>query len=360
MSGEKRKNPSAFGRLLQHYRLNGTAEYPEPISRSRLAEMLRGSVSASAIEKYETGQRRPPPSFIVQVAQTLALTKEQEAALVRAVGADMEAAYLDEYGEVAGSFRMTGEVPDSVKRELSAALIPTHNFQRRLGELGDPEFIALSATGEANARNRRAQAQATMLHVTLIVQVARYHIHLARYERTRHRYYLSPPNPAGGDIAAAFNFTSFATHAIIVENHFVVALALRAGMLDDSDKEGDSRIAEVRRFLQFNEQGTFATLLDPFQYDRNWQWLREYRNRWVHRDPVRIAELGMQFSNRRAYWKEEPTALELVIGVGDPPETSVDELLDKGVYCFNLLAKQIDTYISLLEARREKPTRIRP
>jgi hypothetical protein len=248
-------------------------------------------------------------------------------------------------------------VPDEVKRQLSSALMPTHGFQSRLD---DPEFIALAATGDAKARNRIAQAQATMLHIALIVQVARYHIHLARYERLRHRSYLVPPNPAGGDVAAAFNFTSFAVHAISVEHHFIMALALQFDVPDPSEKGSRALIATLYRALRLNNLPEYNALLEPFETDRIWQWLRDYRNRWMHSDPVRIRELGMQFSSRRNYWRDDKTAIELTIGTGDPPETNVDELLERGVYCFNLMARQFDAYIGLLEKGRPAPLTIFP
>jgi hypothetical protein len=83
---------------------------------------------------------------------------------------------------------------------------------------------------------------------------------------------------------------------------------------------------------------------------------------------MRVAGLGLQYSNKRDYWTEEPTTLpsgepglahELVITGGDPPETSVDEMMEKGIYCFNLLAKQVDSYISILEANHQNPVVIR-
>jgi hypothetical protein len=252
---------------------------------------------------------------------------------------------------------MSQGISDEVKRELSAALRPTSEFSGRLWALGGPEFVAFGAAAEPD-RNRSPQAHAAALHVALIVQLARYHLHLARYERLRHREYLAPPNPADGDVAAAFLFTSFAMHAIAVERHLTVALALRFSILNHQGTGPSGRINEVRRALADAGQQPFADVLAPFQHEADWQWLRQYRERWEHRDPPRIAEFGLQFSSKRAYWTEGPTtlpggepgrALELTITAGDPPETSVEEMLRRGVSCVNLLAAQVDHYIRLLE-----------
>lgn len=172
---------------------------------------------------------------------------------------------------------MSQGIPDEVKRELSAALRRTSEFSRRLWALGDPEFVALGVAADPD-RNRGPRAHATALHVALIVQLARYHLHADAGQRP------------------------------------------------------------------------FADVLAPFQHDADWQWLRQYRERWEHRDPPRIAEFGMQFSSQRDYRVDEGSASTLTLTAGDPPETSVDEMLRRGVSCFNLLAAQVDRYIGLLEA----------
>jgi len=165
-----------------------------------------------------------------------------------------------------------------------------------------------------------------------------------------------PANPAGGDVAAAFLFSSFALHAIVVEEYLTNALVLQFDIRNRSGI-GSPRRQDVQRIL-LQERSPYTEILYPFQHDPQWQWLRTYRNRWTHGDPMRIEEFGLQFSSTRDYWKEESTtlpsgapgrALQLVIGGGDPPETKVGEMLERGAYCFNLLAKQVDIYINLLE-----------
>lgn len=260
---------------------------------------------------------------------------------------------------------MSQAVPDEVKRQLGAALAQTNAFSRRLGALGGPDFVALGSWQEtAEARNRASQAHATMEHVALVLQVARYHIYLASFERVRHRDYLVPANEAGGNIAAAFLFTSFANHAIAAEHHLTLAFSLRFGYMNHDGTRANGKISEVRRRLTQEGHQALAAMLKPFQEDAQWRWLKDYRDRWDHRDPMRIAEYGMQFSNTRDYWQEEPTtlpdgtpgrALELTITAGDPPETGVDEMLEKGAYCFNLLAKQVEGYINILEANHRQP-----
>jgi hypothetical protein len=260
---------------------------------------------------------------------------------------------------------MSQGVPDEVKRQLSAALTRTVAFSDRLGALGTPDFVAMDSWQESeDARNRAPQAHATMEHVALVVQVARYHIHLASFERVRHRDYLEVPNESGGNIAAAFLFTSFANHAIAAEHHLTLAFSLRFGYMNHDGSQALGKISDVRRRLTEDGHQDLADILKPFQEDAKWAWLKKYRNRWDHRDPMRIAEYGMQFSNRRDYWKEKPTtlsggrpgrAIQLDITAGDPPETSVNEMLDKGTYCFNLLAKQVDSYITILEGMHQNP-----
>ncbi len=246
---------------------------------------------------------------------------------------------------------MGQDVPDDVKIRLGSTLARTSEFQVRLGNLGTPDFIALGeGQTTAAARNLAPQARAIMDHVALVVQVARYHLYLASYERIRQRDYCVPANATGGNIA--------------VEHHLTLAFSLRFGYMNHNKTRVNGQIGEVRRLLTNDGNQALADVLKPFQEDAQWRWLKNYRDRWDHRDPMRIAEYGLQFSNKRAFWTEEPTtlpydkpgrALELVITDGDPPETTVDEMLEQGTYCFNLLAKQIDSYIGILEAGHQNP-----
>jgi len=140
LSGTGESTYSTFGRLLQAYRRRGTVNHEGPISRSALSRILDGIVSPVTIEKYERGERRPPPHFIPQLARALELTTEQEAELVQAAGVDMVTKYLEEYQEISGNSRTNQDVPGNVKRELADALAPTSQFAVRLAELGDPGF----------------------------------------------------------------------------------------------------------------------------------------------------------------------------------------------------------------------------
>lgn len=260
---------------------------------------------------------------------------------------------------------MSQDVPDEMKIKLEQEIIYTTDYVLRLDKLGPPDFVALG-TGENTAagRNRAPQARVTMDHVASILQVAHYHIHLAKYERIRHRDYIVPSNPDGGNFAAYCLFTSFVSHAVAVERHLTLALSLRFGFMNHNNTRANGDIGEVRKLLAQAGHPDLAEVLRPFQENAKWQWLKKYRDRWEHRDPMRVKELGVQFSNRRDYWKEEQTtlpggkpgrALTLTITAGDPAETSVDEMLENGIYCFNLMAKQVDRYISILEAAHQSP-----
>jgi len=368
LSGTTEANFSAFGRQLQAYRHRGTSKYEGPISRRSLSRILGGMFSVVSIEKYERGERRPPPHFIFQVVQALGLTEEQEAALVQAAGVDTNIAYLEEYKEVSGSSKINQDVPDEVKRELSDALMRTVDFSVRLDGLGASGFI-VPKVGEASEHNRELQSYAAMQDVALIVQVANYHIYLARFERIRHRFYITPANPAGGDISAAFLFTSFAIHAITVEHRLTAALDLQFGITSHLSSAPSGNLRDLHRALKRRGHIVFAEILLPFIYDEEWLWLRDYRNRWMHGNPMQIAELHMNFGSMQSCWLEETTtnssgAPERSFGFASntsgTAQTTVEEMLERGVSCFNLMAKQIDQYISLLEAGAQRHSRIAP
>ena len=65
-----------------------TSEHREGVSRPRLAALLDQRWSASAIEKYENGERTPSPEFLHYFARALELDVKAEHALVHLRAAD--------------------------------------------------------------------------------------------------------------------------------------------------------------------------------------------------------------------------------------------------------------------------------
>ena len=95
--GEMEPEPHiAFGQLMRLYRRTGGKRLPGPLSREDLAKRMEWW-SASSIEKYERGERKPPANFIAHFVLYLGLTDDQEWALISSLAADELVAYWEEY-----------------------------------------------------------------------------------------------------------------------------------------------------------------------------------------------------------------------------------------------------------------------
>lgn len=215
-------------------------------------------------------------------------------------------------------------------------------------------------------RNRSPlpRARVALEHAARTVQAAYYHLYMAHYERLRLSTYSDPPNVGGGNIAAYYNFTSFSLHAIAAERHLVLAVVTQHRineLLSVGKKLPASKIKtdEAYRYLTSSKL-SYVTVLMPFVKDEDWKWLRLYRDRYEHEDPMLVKELGIQYRLKRAIWDEDEdleagtTTYHIGFGGGDPAETNIEEMLGRGVRGFNLLGKQLDVYTTMLMEEIER------
>jgi hypothetical protein len=193
------------------------------------------------------------------------------------------------------------------------------------------------------------------------VQAAHYHLYLAHYERLRLGTYSDPPNIGGGNAAAYYNFTSLSLHAIAAQRHLVLALVTqhRLNKALKIKKASAVKTDEAYKYLT-SENSPYAAVLRPFEKDDDWKWLRLYRDRYEHENPMLVAEMGIQYSLNRALWDETVdedagvVTYHIGIGGGDPADTNIEEMLTRGVRGFNLLGKQLDEYTTMLVAEIER------
>lgn len=253
---------------------------------------------------------------------------------------------------------MASEVPCREKQRLESLLYSTIGIQKRI--------ISRSPHQLAVGLGPNSQIPITwvvLAHASNAVQAARYHLYMALHERIYYAKFRKPPDPGSGNVLADFFFTSFSLHAIAAEAHIAVSLAR---FFNVQDKRSRGVLAphsrDVYKELQRRRTGrSYRGLLEPFQSGRNsdWTWLRDFRNRWAHMNPVRVKELGIQYSmdfRRKSFWAQDPKSrtASITYSGGDPAEITISEMLDLGVRSFNLLGKQFDSYISQLEADIEK------
>lgn len=248
---------------------------------------------------------------------------------------------------------MIRELNDDEKQKLEdqLQLYDMNALEHRLHELGGPYEAAV----QLGYHSRLPHTLVVLQHVMTAAQIARYHLYLAHYERAKYQISGDPYYAHTDDFVAFFLFTSYALHATATANHLIVALAQQFDY--NYNREGntvrDDRLWPVYKRLKKEGQDDYASILSPFLKDGNedWIWLDTYRDRWTHRNPMRIAELGVQYDINAEFWTDHDTSWRMTLNTrGDKPEITVADMLSKGVSTFDVLGQQINKYIALLES----------
>ena len=243
---------------------------------------------------------------------------------------------------------MGGRVlPVKVMKELERQLPPTIQIERLVHSY-TPDLLAMGLGPESGLPN----AWTAIIWAAHACQAAHYHLYLAHHDRLYYQRYSTPRKPLTGDALATWFFTSYTLHAIAAENHMAVSMLLLLKRPRPNKKLFGSPY--VCRQIK-EEAPALAALLGRLMGDHNWKWLRDFRERWFHLDPVRVNELGLQWTTQfgREYWQadREKGTLTLGLGGGDPGEVGVEEMLARGRDSFHLFARQFGSYVSLLDGQ---------
>lgn len=94
MSNNTKKQKTNFGNLLQQYREE------KNISQLKLERLLwkdEYPITNGVVNRYESGERTPPPRFIRNAAKVLALNDAQINAIVNAHFADYQLKFWSDY-----------------------------------------------------------------------------------------------------------------------------------------------------------------------------------------------------------------------------------------------------------------------
>ncbi len=94
MANNTKKQKTNFGNLLQQYRED------KKLSQLALERMLwkdEYPITNGLVNRYESGERTPPPKFIHKVVTVLVLNDEQTNAIVNAHFADYQLKFWTEY-----------------------------------------------------------------------------------------------------------------------------------------------------------------------------------------------------------------------------------------------------------------------
>ena len=232
------------------------------------------------------------------------------------------------------------KIPVHAMKSIEASLYKSFEIQLDLLQIS-PDDIAMIL----GSKSRIPHAWGAMWHTAHVLQVARFNLYLAYHERLYYNSYRKPVDPFTALGQAAWYFTSFSIHALAAENHMGLSMMYLFGIPKPASKFGTPL---VRKKLKEAGQDDYSLILDPILGSHWMSWLRKYRDRWVHGNPMRIKGFGLQWGIdfEREFWKTNAAekTRTLGIGEGDPAETTIEEMLENGRQAFNILARQFDIY----------------
>jgi hypothetical protein len=241
---------------------------------------------------------------------------------------------------------MGGKVlPIRERRAIERLLAPTLQIQHVVLDY-TPDFLATALHPESPLPN----AWTSLVWASHACQDARYLLYLAHHDRLYYSRYKKPPDAFTADAIAVMFFTSFTLNVVAAENHLAIAALLADG---GHIKEGWAPVA-AKIVKKLSKE--FSVFLQPLLVEgTDWQWVRTFRERWFHLDPVRVKELGFQWcvSSERCFCVQDPVNKTLTCGLGggDAPEVTVDEMLAKGRAAFELFSRQYALMVLHLQER---------
>lgn len=241
---------------------------------------------------------------------------------------------------------MGGKVlPNREMRAIDRLLAPTHQIQQVVLDY-PPNLLALALHPESSLPN----AWTSLIWASHACQDAKHLLYLAHHDRLYYSHYKKAPDTFTANAMAVMYFTSFTLNVVAAENHLAIAALLADG---GHIKDGWAPVA-AKIVKKLSDE--FAVFLQPLLVEgTDWQWVRAFRERWFHLDPVRVKELGLQWrvSSERRFGVHDPVNKTLTCGIGggDAPEVSVDEMLAKGRTAFNLFARQYALIVLHLQTR---------
>lgn len=156
-------------------------------------------------------------------------------------------------------------------------------------------------------------------------------------KQLKHYRGKEPPNEAAGVFFAQFYGADVALRLYAAAEHLASAivemLAIDRSSLLKRRRRQDSMQAMVGSYLASEmARHPLSRLVGELSRSASWRRTVDYRNLWVHEQAPLVGGMGLVYRRGKQYWKkfEDPTSrgYQLTFGGGDPPEISVDELLE--------------------------------
>ncbi|MCB8921231.1 MAG: hypothetical protein H6662_06585 [Ardenticatenaceae bacterium] len=165
------------------------------------------------------------------------------------------------------------------------------------------------------------------------------------------------PNELGAIIKSRFYIDDIALRLYAAAEHtanFIICyLNIGKDDLEPYEKKHSSLQQRVGRYV-LNEYPTheISSYIQALVAEESWKNTMRYRNTWVHEQPPLIDNVGI-VSKRRARWSKNGNIYKLGFTSSDPPEYTVDQLLQMtslATHAFgNMLEKLTSMFICFLE-----------
>ncbi len=232
-------------------------------------------------------------------------------------------------------------LPKKAMKQIEEKLANTLAIQKRILRYNPKTFAIIFGPGSLIP-----SALNSLTWAAHCCQAARYSLYLAHHEYIYYSKFRKPPRQGTAILMAVWMFTAFSLHLIGAENHLSSAILLFTGQSLPKNKNGVARQLPLKKVVEMEQvkskEPELANTLSQLVNSTNNQWIRKYRERWFHLDPVIVDELGIQFreSDKEPWEKdEEKGTLTLGVGGGDKPEITVEEMLEKGDRGFNFFGE---------------------
>lgn len=181
--------------------------------------------------------------------------------------------------------------------------------------------------------------------------------HAHHYWHTERR---NPPDLLAANFFGVFFADDCALRAYAAGEHLSSAIIAMLGIRPETlpQKRRVSLQSKLANWLQKNNPKALITSkVKELGKSGDWQKVMEYRNRWVHSEPTRVAGLGIVYSrvNRRIRLPNE-LGSKFTLGGGDPPEITLENLnamLGRALTVFaDTLSSIVEEYLRILEERK--------
>jgi hypothetical protein len=222
---------------------------------------------------------------------------------------------------------------------LLQAVVPLQERTLRLS----PDLISLNFPKDSDVPVAAVCFQdsaAVLCEVRLALH--EYHAH-----RMWYREYKTPPDLGVSVMTEKFFLDDAALRIYAAGEHLAEAIRCMFGVSKDALKKYQNRYrctseqCAIGKFMEAeNPNSSVTQALVTLIGSDDWKKMRDYRDRWVHKQPPTVVGMGIVY-NRIRRWKEQPKrgGYVLYLSAGDQPELTIEKLAEFISGAFHALLK---------------------